>query len=52
VARGDILVVSEGGRIAADAILLQGAELAVDESLLTGESVRVRKVVADRVVVS
>jgi P-type Ca2+ transporter type 2C len=48
VARGDILVVSEGDRIAADALLLRGAELAVDESLLTGESVPVRKVVADR----
>ena len=46
VARGDILVVSEGDRIAADALLLRGAELAVDESLLTGESVPVRKAAA------
>ena len=46
VARGDILVVSEGDRIAADALLLRGAELTVDESLLTGESVPVRKVAA------
>ena len=29
VARGDILIVSEGDRIAADALLLQGGELAV-----------------------
>jgi len=45
VVRGDILVVSEGDRIAADAFLLRCAELAVDESLLTGESVPVRKAV-------
>ena len=48
VARGDILIVSEGDRIAADALLFQGGELAVDEFSLTGESVPVRKVVADR----
>ena len=47
VVRGDILVVSEGDRIAADAFLLRCAELAVDESLLTGESVPVRRAVAD-----
>ena len=45
VVRGDILVISEGDRIAADAFLLRCAELAVDESLLTGESVPVRKAV-------
>ena len=38
VVRGDILVVREGDRIAADAALLEGT-LEVDESLLTGESV-------------
>ncbi|MCC6173467.1 MAG: cation-translocating P-type ATPase, partial [Gammaproteobacteria bacterium] len=42
VVRGDLLVLHEGDRIPADACLLDGA-LAVDESLLTGESVPVDK---------
>ncbi len=40
---GDILVLSEGQRIAADAQLLQAKYLQVDESMLTGESVPVDK---------
>src|SRR5271157_1553224 len=44
VVRGDILVLSEGDRVPADAFLLEARELQVDESLLTGESVPVRKV--------
>ncbi len=43
VVRGDLLVVSEGDRIPADARLLSCLNLSVDESLLTGESVPVRK---------
>jgi len=43
VVRNDIVLLSEGDRIPADALLLSGANLAVDESLLTGESVPVRK---------
>ena len=43
VVPGDILVVSEGDRIPADALLQAGINLSVDESLLTGESVPVRK---------
>lgn len=43
VARGDILVLSEGDRVPADAILRRAINLNVDESLLTGESVPVRK---------
>jgi len=43
---GDLLVLHEGDRIAADARLLQG-ELEVDESLLTGESVPVAKLAGD-----
>src|SRR5947209_8307366 len=39
VVRGDLLVVSEGDRIPADATLTEGRDLQVDESLLTGESV-------------
>jgi len=44
VVRGDILLLSEGDRVPADGVLLSANELAVDESLLTGESVPVRKV--------
>jgi Ca2+-transporting ATPase len=40
---GDLLVLHEGDRIAADALLLQG-RLSVDESLLTGEAVPVSKI--------
>ena len=40
VVRGDLLVLHEGDRIAADALLLEGL-LEVDESLLTGEAVPV-----------
>ena len=43
VVRGDILVVTEGDRIPADAILRRSLNVSVDESLLTGESVAVRK---------
>ena len=43
VVRGDILVLSEGDRVPADAILRRAINLSVDESLLTGESVPVRK---------
>ena len=43
VVRGDLLVVSEGDRVPADAQLLSCLNLSVDESLLTGESVPVRK---------
>ncbi len=39
---GDILILHEGDRVAADAQLLEG-QLAVDESLLTGESAPVAK---------
>lgn len=43
VVRGDILVLSEGDRVPADATLFECSNLTVDESLLTGESVAVRK---------
>ena len=39
VVRGEILVLSEGDRIAADAVVTTGNDLQVDESLLTGEAV-------------
>jgi Ca2+-transporting ATPase len=43
VVREDIMLLSEGDRVPADAVLLSGSNLSVDESLLTGESVPVRK---------
>ena len=43
VVPGDVLIVAEGERMTADALLRRGANLSVDESLLTGESVPVRK---------
>ncbi len=46
VVSGDLLVIAEGDRVAADATLLAADDLLLDESLLTGESVPVRKAVA------
>ena len=43
VVPGDLLVIEEGERIAADAVLRDNHALVVDESLLTGEGVPVRK---------
>ncbi|HEX9068465.1 MAG TPA: cation-translocating P-type ATPase, partial [Ktedonobacterales bacterium] len=43
-ARGDVVIVAEGDRVPADGIVLEATNLLVDESLLTGESVPVRKV--------
>src|SRR5688572_2169200 len=43
VVRGDVLILAEGDRVPADARLLAGAELELDESLLTGESLAVAK---------
>ena len=40
---GDLFFVGEGERVAADGVLLESAGVSVDESLLTGESVPVRK---------
>jgi Ca2+-transporting ATPase len=41
---GDLLVITEGDRVAADATVMDGHDLMLDESLLTGESLPVRKV--------
>ena len=49
VVRGDILVLNEGDRVPADAALLSSVNLSVDESLLEGESVPVRKTAWDGV---
>lgn len=47
VVPGDIIVLHEGDRIPADARVVVNTNLALDESLLTGESVPVRKSVWD-----
>ncbi len=39
VVRDDLVVLAEGDRVPADAVVLESVGLAVDESLLTGESV-------------
>lgn len=40
---GDVVILSEGDRVPADALLRTGVNFSVDESLLTGESVPVPK---------
>jgi Ca2+-transporting ATPase len=45
----DLVVLAEGDRVPADALILSCDTLATDESLLTGESVPVRKVAWDGV---
>jgi Ca2+-transporting ATPase len=44
---GDFIVLAEGDRVPADGIILWGMNLSVDESLLTGESIAVRKCATD-----
>ena len=46
VVRGDLIVLSEGDRVPADARLVEAQDLQADESLLTGESAPVRKIAA------
>jgi Ca2+-transporting ATPase len=43
VVTGDIVVLQEGDRVPADAVVLYSVNLSADESLLTGEPVPVRK---------
>jgi len=45
----DLLVLAEGDRVPADSVVLACSSLSTDESLLTGESVPVRKVAWDGV---
>ena len=47
VVQGDVIVLAEGDRVPADALLLEANDLQTDESLLTGESVPVRKIAGD-----
>jgi Ca2+-transporting ATPase len=46
VVRDDLVMLAEGDRVPADAVLVAGSGLQVDESLLTGEAVPVTKVIA------
>ena len=48
VVRGDIIILSEGDRVPADAIAIDALNLSLDESLLTGESVPASKYPCDR----
>jgi len=43
VVSGDLVVLAEGDRVPADAVLIEAQDLQTDESLLTGEAVPVRK---------
>ena len=43
VVTGDVMILQEGDRVPADAIVLYSVNLSADESLLTGEPVPVRK---------
>jgi Ca2+-transporting ATPase len=45
--RGDVVLISEGNRIAADMRLLESSNLTMDESMLTGESAAVPKFAAE-----
>jgi Ca2+-transporting ATPase len=44
---GDIVLLAEGDRVPADAVLVQASNVSVDESALTGESLPVRKAQGD-----
>ncbi|MDZ4773724.1 MAG: cation-translocating P-type ATPase [Planctomycetota bacterium] len=49
VVRGDLAVLAEGDLVPADGRLADAQELTIDESLITGESLPVKKVVNDTV---
>lgn len=48
VVKGDIVIMREGDRVPADAVVLSCENLSIDESLLTGESMPVRKLEWDQ----
>ncbi len=49
---GDVILLSEGDRVPADCVLIHAVNFSVDESLLTGESVPVRKAYAEDISIS
>ena len=50
VVRGDTVLLTEGDRVPADAVLIDSVNVTVDESALTGEAVPVRKAAASAAV--
>jgi Ca2+-transporting ATPase len=50
VVKGDLITLAEGDRVPADARVLSSTNLSTDESLLTGESVPVRKIASAKAV--
>ncbi len=52
IVREDIIYINEGDRIPADSILISGAHLKIDESLLTGESLPVSKNISSSLLAS
>ncbi len=44
VVTDDIIILSEGDRVPADAVVIESSNLSIDESLLTGESLAVSKI--------
>lgn len=45
---GDIIIIESGDRIPADCFLVEGTNLMLDESLLTGESIGVHKTLSEK----
>ena len=52
VVRGDFVVLAEGDRVPADAVLVESHDLQTDKSLLTGKSMPVRKIASANVAIS
>ncbi|MBC7537455.1 MAG: cation-translocating P-type ATPase [Bacteriovorax sp.] len=52
VVREEIIFLSEGDRVPADSTLISGTNIAIDESLLTGESVPVAKKIEEKIFAS
>jgi P-type Ca2+ transporter type 2C len=48
VVRGDVIILAEGDRVPADAVLRWSTHLSIDESLLTGESIPIQKRISTR----
>lgn len=49
VVRDDIIILNEGDKVPADCMILRSRNCSVDESLLTGESVPVRKTASEKI---
>ena len=47
VMKGDVIVLREGDKVPADATIISATNLTINESLLTGESIAVRKIAWD-----